>query len=107
MRAAKAEANIQRLRMDEVSEKIRLQVKQSQQRLEEAEHRLEVADKSRAVADENLRYANYGMKEGVMPLSNVLAAQTAWLSAHDTYLSSQIDLLLADLYLRRNMGAID
>lgn len=107
VRAAKAEANIQRLRMDEVSEKIRLQVKQSQQRLEEAEHRLEVADKSRAVADENLRYANYGMKEGVMPLSNVLAAQTAWLSAHDTYLSSQIDLLLADLYLRRNMGAID
>lgn len=107
VRAARAEANIQRLRMDEVSEKIRLQVKQSQQRLEEAEHRLEVADKSRAVADENLRYANYGMKEGVIPLSNVLAAQTAWLSAHDTYLSSQIDLLLADLYLRRNMGAID
>ena len=100
VRAARAEANIQRLRMDEVSEKIRLQVKQSQQRLEEAEHRLEVADKSRAVADENLRYANYGMKEGVIPLSNVLAAQTAWLS-------SQIDLLLADLYLRRNMGAID
>lgn len=107
VRAAKAEANIQRLRMDEVSEKIRLQVKQSQQRMEEAEHRLEVADKSRAVADENLRYANYGLKEGVIPLSNVLSAQTAWLSAHDTYLSSQIDLLLADLYLRRNMGAID
>lgn len=106
VRAAKAEANIQRLRMEDVGEKIRLQVSQSRQRVEEAEKRLMAADKSREKADENLRYANYGLKEGVIPLSNVLAAQTAWLSAHDVYVSSQIDLLLADLYLRKSMGEV-
>ena len=32
-------------------------------------------------ADENLRYAKLGFMEGVIPTSNVLEAQTAWLSS--------------------------
>ena len=106
VKAAKSEAVLARLEYDEVKEKIELQVKQCQQKLQEATERLKVAQDGQAEADENLRYANYGMKEGVIPLSNVLEAQTAWLSAHSTCLTAQIDMKLADLYLRKSIGTL-
>lgn len=106
VRAAKSEAKIQELQTAEVSEKITLQVKQCQQKLQEAGERMAVANKSKAAAEENLRVAEYGMKEGVIPVSNVLQAQTAWLSANSTFVSSQIDMMLADLYLRKAMGKV-
>lgn len=106
VRAAKSEAKIQELQTAEISEKISLQVKQCQQKLQEAGERMTVAGKSKAAAEENLRVAEYGMKEGVIPVSNVLQAQTAWLSANSTYVSAQIDMMLADLYLRKAMGRV-
>lgn len=106
VRAAKAEENIARLQLDEVREKIELQVNQCRQRLDEAAERMGVAERSRAEADENLRYATLGMKEGVIPVSNVLEAQTAWLKAHSTSVSAQIDVMLASLYLQKATGTI-
>lgn len=106
VRAAKSEAKIQELQTAEVSEKISLQVKQCQQKLQEASERMAVANKSKEAAEENLRVAEYGMKEGVIPVSNVLQAQTAWLAANSTYVTSQIDMMLADLYLRKAMGKV-
>ena len=106
VRAAKAEANVQRLKMEEVSEKISLQVKQCEQKLQEAQERLHIAESNRNEADENLRMAEFGLKEGVIPLSNVLTAQTAWLSAHSTYLTAEIDVVLADVYLRKALGGV-
>ncbi|MBE6332598.1 MAG: TolC family protein [Bacteroidales bacterium] len=105
-KAAKAEAALARYEYDEAKEKIELQVKQCKQRLYEAGQRLKVAQDGQAEADENLKYANYGLKEGVIPLSNVLEAQTAWLSAHSACLDAQIDVTLADLYLRKSIGIL-
>lgn len=107
VRAAKSEARIQQLQTAEVSEKIALQVKQCQQKLQEASQRMSVATRSKSAAEENLRVAEYGMKEGVIPVSNVLQAQTAWLSANSMFVSSQIDMMLADLYLRKAMGKVN
>ncbi len=106
VRQAKAEAAIAHLRADEVREKITLQVNQNRQKLQEAQHRLTTAERSQAQADENLRMANLGMKEGVIPVSNVLQAQTAWLMAHSALVDAQIDVRLADLYLRRAKGIL-
>ena len=64
------------------------------------------AVRSQEQADENLRIANLGMKEGVIPVSNVLQAQTAWLSAHSTLVEAEIDVKLADLYLLRALGTL-
>lgn len=105
-RAAKAEARIARETYDEVREKIELQTTQCVQKVTEAIQRQETAQRSLAVAEENLRYANEGMKEGVIPISNVIAAQTAWLSAHSTVVSAQIDMRLAEVNLRRAMGVV-
>ena len=46
-----------------------------------------MATKNMEKADENLRYATLGFKEGVIATSNVLEAQTAWLSAHSERLT--------------------
>lgn len=106
VRQAKAEAAIAATRVDEVREKITLQVNQNQQKLQEAQQRLATARRSQEHADENLRMANLGMCEGVIPVSNVLQAQTAWLSAHSTLVEAEIDTRLADLYLKRAMGTL-
>lgn len=106
VRQAKAEAAMARTRVEEVREKITLQVNQNQQKLQEARQRLATAIRSQEQADENLRIANLGMKEGVIPVSNVLQAQTAWLSAHSTLVEAEIDVKLADLYMLRAMGTL-
>ena len=106
VRQAKAEAAIARTQAEDVREKITLQVHQNQQKLQEAQRRLATAMRSQEQADENLRMANLGMAEGVIPVSNVLQAQTAWLSAHSTLVEAGIDVRLADLYLMRALGTL-
>ena len=106
VRQAKAEAAIAATHADEVREKITLQVNQNQQKLQEARQRLAAAKRSQEQADENLRMANLGMREGVIPVSNVLQAQTAWLSAHSTLVEAEIDTRLAHLYMLRALGTL-
>ena len=106
VKAAKAEATMAALRLLETREKVELQVSQNQQKVDEAVERLQTAMRSQAEADENLRYANAGMKEGVIPLSNVLEAQTAWLKAHSAQVEAQVDLRLANLYLLKSTGML-
>lgn len=106
VKAAQAEARIARLNFEETREKIELQVSQSRQRIREARERYAASVSSQTEADENLRYATLGMKEGVIPVSNVLEAQTAWLSAKTNLVSADIDLRLAHVYLRKALGTI-
>ena len=78
VKAAKAEACMHRYETEEVKEKIELQVNQCLQKLRESKERYLTTLRSVDEAEENLRYANLGMKEGVVTLSNVMEAQTAW-----------------------------
>ena len=106
VRAAKTEARISELTLEDVREKIELQTTQCSQKLLEATNREETAQRSMAEAEENLRFANLGLSEGVIPVSNVLAAQTAWLSARSTVIAARIDRCLAELNLKRALGVI-
>ena len=106
VKAAKAEATMAALKLSDTQEKVELQVSQNQQKVEEAAERLTTAQRSQEEADENLRYANAGMKEGVIPLSNVLEAQTAWLKAHSEQVEAEVDLRLANLYLLKSTGLL-
>ncbi len=106
VKAARAEAATAMLKLDETREKVELQVSQSRQKVQEAAERLQTARRSCEEADENLRYATLGLREGVIPVSNVLEAQTAWLKSHSEHVTSQIDLKLANLYLLKAAGRI-
>lgn len=106
VKAAKAEANIARYQLADVKEKVELQVSQATYKVNEAAKRLNMAEKNMEKADENLRYAKLGFMEGVIPTSNVLEAQTAWLSAQSDKIDAQIDVKLTEVYLRKAMGAL-
>jgi outer membrane protein TolC len=106
VKAAKAEANIARYQLEDVKEKVELQVTQSSYKVNEAVKKLNMAEKNMEKAEENLRYANLGFKEGVIPTSNVLEAQTAWLSAQSGKIDAQIDLKMSEIYLNKSMGTL-
>lgn len=106
VKAAKKEARIAEMTLDEAREKIELQTTQCAQKVIEAINCEETAQRSMAQAEENLRYANLGMQEGVIPISNVLAAQTAWLSAKSTVVTARIDRKLAQVNLKRATGTL-
>lgn len=105
-KAARAEAATVKFEFEETKEKVELQVSQCRQRVVEAREKYAAAMSSQAEADENLRYANLGLKEGVIPVSNVIEAQTAWLSARTLLITSDIDMRLANVYLRKSLGII-
>lgn len=106
VKAAKAEANIAQYKLDDVKEKVELQVTQATYKVNEATKKLAMAEKNIAKADENLRYANLGFQEGVIPTSNVLEAQTAWLSAQSGKIDAQIDVKMSEIYLNKSMGTL-
>ena len=105
VQAAEAEAAMATYRADEVREKIGLQVSQESLRVNEALKRLRLTKKNLEQADENVRIANLGYQEGVIVLSDVLLAQTAWLQAHSDKIDAQIDVLLTRAALNKALGA--
>ena len=104
--ASKAQANIARLKWEDMKETVDLQISQCRRKLTEAEEKLSVALSLQTSADEILRHTNLGFKEGVLPVDNMMEAQTAWLSANLQVAEARIDLHLANLYLRKAMGRI-
>ena len=105
-RAAKAEARIAQFQLQDAREKIELQVNQAAFKVKEAGKKLVMSSKNMEKAEENLRYATLGFKEGVIATSNVLEAQTAWLSAHSEKIDAQIDVKLTEIYLKKSLGTL-
>ena len=105
-KTAKAEARIAQYQLQDAREKIELQVNQSAFKVKEASKKLVMATKNMEKADENLRYATLGFKEGVIATSNVLEAQTAWLSAQSEKIDAQIDVKLTEIYLKKSLGTL-
>lgn len=106
VKSAKTEAQIAKLQHAEVREKLELQINQSHFKTEEAEKRLVMALKNMDKAEENLKFADKGFKEGVIPTTNVMEAQTAWLSAQSEKIDAQIEVRLAQTYLQKAMGVL-
>ena len=106
VRAAKAEAAMQRLKLSDAREKIMLQVNQSSFRINEANKKLTMSLKNLEKAEENLRTAQVGFKEGVINTTETLAAQTAWLQAQSDKIDAQIDLRLSKSLYQKALGTL-
>ena len=106
VRAAKATANIAQMSLDDTREKIHLQVTQSQFKVSEAQKKLRMAQKNIKSAEENLRCANLGFKEGVMEVTDVMAAQTAWQQAQSQKIDAEIDVKLTQVGLNKALGIL-
>ncbi len=106
VKSARAQADAARYQLDNAKEQIELQVSQCTYKVNEAAYKLAMAQKNMEKAEENLRYANLGFREGVIPTSNVLEAQTIWLSAQSEKIDAQIDVKLTDVYLKKAIGQL-
>lgn len=103
---AKAEADVMEYKLEEVKEKIMLQVSQANFRVGEAKKQLKMAEKNREKAEENLRYAKLGFKEGVIPPGDVLKAHTAWYDAQSEKIDAQIQIKLSEVALSKALGTL-
>lgn len=106
VKASKAATAIASLELCEAREKIELQLNQSQFKVSEANRRLLMATANVTKADENLRCANLGFKEGVIPSTDVMEAQTAWLQAQTQKIDAEIELKLSQVNLRKALGTL-
>lgn len=104
MKMARADATLAALRYDEVKEKIGLQVEQAALAVNEANRKLSLSQKNIEKAEENLRVARIGFAEGMVPTSDLLAAQTAWVSAYSNKIDAQIDIMLTRAAYRKVLG---
>ena len=106
VRASKATTNIAQMNLDDMREKIHLQIAQSQFKVKEAQKKLNMAMRNIASAEENLRCANLGFKEGVMEVTDVMAAQTAWQQAQSQKIDAEIDVKLTQVGLNKALGIL-
>lgn len=105
-RAARSEALVSRLQLEDAREMVNLQVRQSAYRTREALKTRTMTESNMAKADENLRQARLAFREGMMTSDDVMAAQTAWLKAGSEQVDAEIDVLLCRTYLDKVLGLL-
>ncbi len=106
VKASKAATCIAQLEASEVREKIELQVNQSQFKVSEASRKLAMASSNVDKANENLRCANLGFSEGVIPSTDVMEAQTAWMQAQSQKIDAEIEVKLSQVNLKKALGTL-
>lgn len=107
VRASKSLTEIANLNLADARSKVQLQVESSRFKVNEAYKRLNMARKNMKSAEENLRCANVGFKEGVMTVTDVMEAQTAWQQAKTQVIDAQIEVHLTQITLEKALGTID
>lgn len=106
VKAAKHKRNEMQYQLQDAKQKIQLQVNKSNFELEVANKRLEQAQSNLHNAEENLRIADESFKAGVVTSSDLMGAQTAWLSANSDVIDAEIEMRLCHLYLQQAIGAL-
>lgn len=106
LRASRNATVMAQLQLDDARNLIDLQVQQSQFKLSEAQKRAAASTVNMAAAEENLRCANIGFKEGVMTITDVMNAQTAWQTAKSQQIDAQIEVRMAQTALAKAQGRL-
>ena len=106
LKASRASSVVAELNLKDAEEKIELQINQTAYQTTENLKKRLLTQKNVESAQENLMYANEGFTEGVITASDVLMAQTAWLSAKSENIDAAIDVKLSNLYLQKSLGTL-
>ncbi len=106
-RATKSATNAQRIMLEDLEEKVELQVNQAKFSYQEAFKTFDMTLTNMKSAEENLRSAEMGYKEGVLTTDDVIAAQTAWLQANSEKIDAEIGIHLCDVYLSKVLGRLN
>jgi outer membrane protein TolC len=94
------------LKVDEMREKLTLQTTQANQRLLEAQQKIAMAQLNKANATEVLRMAEESFEAGMITASDLMMAQTAWLSAASELVDAQTEAKTNETQLRKYLGQL-
>lgn len=104
VKAAKHEERMAEYAVEEVREMLELQITQAKQKVDAAQRKLVRTRASVASAEEVLRMAQESFREGVVGSTDLMAAQTQWMSAKSDALDAAIELRMADLTYKKYTG---
>ncbi len=104
VKAAKHRQNQAQYELEEARSMVELQVNKLNYELEVANKKLVQAQSNLENAEENLRLANDSFEAGVISSSDLLAAQTAWLTAKTEVVDAEIEIRMDYLYLQQALG---
>ncbi len=105
-RATKAATSAQRMMLEDLEEKVDLQVTQAKFSFQEAFKTYDMTKANMKSAEQNLESAQAGFKEGVLTTTDVTAAQTAWLQANSEKIDAEIGIHLCEVYLDKVIGKL-
>ena len=104
VKAAKAKRREINYQIEEAQEMIELQVNKINYELQLAYKKMEQSQSNLVQAEENLRLADESFKAGMCSSSDLMAAQTAWMSAKSDILDAEIEIEMNSVYLRQALG---
>ena len=101
LKAAKHAANAARLKVDETRELLQLQVTQANQRVLEAQQKVAMCTLAVKNAEEMLRLAQESYQAGVIPVSDLMQAETAWMAACTDKIDAEIEAKVTESYFNK------
>ena len=104
LKAAKHKRNVAQYQLQEAQEKITLQVNKLNYELGVANVKLEQSQSALGDAEENMRLAEESFAAGVISSSDLMAAQTAWLSAKSELIDAEIEVRMTYRHLQQALG---
>jgi outer membrane protein TolC len=104
VREAKAQYKEETFSLENASEMMRLQIKQSLTEVENKSAKLTLAESSLAQADEYLKLESDNYEVGMTTLTDLLNAQSQWQKAYSDYIDSLLELNIATTSLTKNCG---
>ena len=105
-KAAKHAAKVATLKAEETRELLTLQITQANQKLMEAQQKIAMARLNQRNAEEVLRMARESYDAGMVTASELMAAQTAWLSAASEVVDAETEAKTLDTQMRKYLGQL-
>lgn len=105
-RAAQSATRAQKLLLEDMEEKVNLQVSQAKYKFQEAFKTYDMTKANMQSAEENLRNAQIAFQEGVMTTNDIILAQTGWLQANSERIDAAIGVRLCEVYLSKVLGEL-
>jgi outer membrane protein len=106
IQSGQAEANMMQSKyaLDQIYDGIKLEVTQNYYNIMKSKEKIEVAKIGIDQAEENLRVTNQRFKNGVSINSDLIDAETAWLSSKINFTSAVVDYEIAIAKLEKALG---
>ena len=90
--------------LEDMEEKVRLQLSQAKFKFQESFKTYDMTKANLGKAEENLDNARTAFREGVMTTNDVILAQTGWLQANSENIDAAIGIRLCEVYLSKVLG---